>query len=451
MVIPTQDASGRIKVNIKSTRELERLKGFDPKAEYPETPGMTYMTKKGTQREMGVISNLITDMTLAGANPTDLANAVRHSMVVIDAEKHKLNYKQSERDHNIDALKRKYQDRGDGKYGGAATIISKSKGEERVPKRQGTPRVNIKGKEWYDPTKPEGSLIYKLADDAYYPVRKFKDGKGIIATTKGKVTYDLNDPDACDYYEPIKRVNPKTGAVEYTNKDGSIQYKIKTRTQTSTKMAETDDAYKLVADLHNPKETAYADYANKMKSLANQARMEIVSTGKVEYSAASKAAYQTEVDSLLSKLNTAMLNAPRERQAMRLANAEVDAKVQAAKASGKPMDAGDEKKARQRAITKYRQQVGSVARRDRSIQITDREWDAIQAGAISEARLKDILNNTDVDVLRERATPRATTTISASRVARIKAMSASGYTNTEIAEKLGISPSSVAKYAKGGN
>lgn len=451
MVIPTQDASGRIKVNIKSTRELERLKGFDPKAEYPETPGMTYMTKKGTQREMGVISNLITDMTLAGANPTDLANAVRHSMVVIDAEKHKLNYKQSERDHNIDALKRKYQDRGDGRYGGAATIISKSKGEARVPKRQGTPRVNIKGKEWYDPTKPEGSLIYKLADDAYYPVRKFKDGKGIIATTKGKVTYDLSDPDACDYYEPVKRVNPKTGAVEYTNKDGSIQYKIKTRTQTSTKMAETDDAYKLVADLHNPKETAYADYANKMKSLANQARMEIVSTGKVEYSAASKAAYQTEVNSLLSKLNIAMLNAPRERQAMRLANAEVDAKVKAAKASGKPMDAGDEKKARQRAITKYRQQVGSVARRDRSIQITDREWDAIQAGAISEARLKDILNNTDVDVLRERATPRATNTISTSKVSRIKAMSASGYTNTEIAEKLGISPSSVAKYAKGGN
>lgn len=453
MVIPTQDASGRVKVNVKSTPELERLKGFDPKAEYPETPGMTYMTKKGTQREMGVISNLITDMTLAGANPTDLANAVRHSMVVIDAEKHKLNYKQSELDHNIDSLKQRYQAREDGKYGGAATIISKAKGEARVAKRQGTPRVNIKGKEWYDPNKPEGSLIYKVADDAYYPTRKYnKDtGEMTIATTKGKITYKLSDEVARDYYEPVKRINEKTGAVEFTNKDGSIKYKVKTRTQTSTKMAEEDDAYNLVSNLRNPKETAYADYANKMKSLANQARMEVVSTGKIEYRASSKAAYQDEVASLMSKLNKAKLNAPRERQAQRLANAEINAKIEDAKRKGKELDAGDIKKESQRALTKYRKQVGSIARRDRSIQITDREWDAIQAGAISEAKLKDILNNTDVDNLRERATPRATTTISDSKVARLKAMSASGYTNTEIAEKLGLSASTVAKYAKGGN
>jgi DNA-binding CsgD family transcriptional regulator len=449
MVIPTQSASGKTIANVKSTRELDRLKGFDPKAEYPETPGMTYMTKKGTQREMGVISNLITDMTLANANPTDLANAVRHSMVVIDAEKHKLNYKQSEKDHNIDALKQKYQNRGNGKYGGASTIISKSKGEARVPKRQGTPRVNIKGKEWYDPNKPEGALIYKLADDAFYPTRKYnkETGEMTITTTTGKVKYSVKDAAARDYYEPVKRVNEKTGAIEYTNKDGTLTYKTKTRTQNSTKMAEATDAFSLVSDMRNPREVAYANYANKMKSLANQARMEIVSTGKIEYSASAKAAYQPEVDSLMSKLNTAKLNAPRERQAQRLANAEIAKKYP----PGSNADASDIKKDSQRALTKYRNQVGSVARRDRSIVITDKEWEAIQAGAISEAKLKDILNNTDVDNLRERATPRATNTMSPANVSRLKAMSASGYTNAQIADKLGISASSVSKYLKGAN
>lgn len=46
---------------------------------------------------MGVISNLITDMTLRGADEKELARAVKHSMVVIDAEKHGLDYKRSER------------------------------------------------------------------------------------------------------------------------------------------------------------------------------------------------------------------------------------------------------------------------------------------------------------------------------------------------------------------
>ena len=449
MAIPVQSASGKVIANVKSTRELDRLKGFDPKAEYPEKPGMTYMTKKGTQREMGIVSNLIADMTLKGANPDDLANAVRHSMVVIDAEKHKLDYKQSEKDHNIDYLKRTYQDKGNGKYGGASTIISKSKSDERVPKRQGTPRVNIKGKEWYDPNKPEGALIYKLADDAYYPTRKYnkETGEMTITTTKGKVKYKVSDEAARDYYEPVKRVNEKTGVIEYTNKDGSIQYKVKTRTQSSTKMAEADDAFSLVSDMRNPREVAYANYANKMKSLANQARMEIVSTGKIEYRSSAKAAYQNEVASLMNKLNIAKLNAPRERQAQRLANAEIAKKYP----PGSTADPGDIKKDSQRALTKYRNQVGSVARRDRSIIITDKEWDAIQAGAISETILKDILNNTDVDNLRERATPRSTNTMSQANINRMKAMVSSGYTNEQIAEKFGISSSTVSKYVKGAN
>lgn len=43
-------------------------------------------------------------------------------------------------------------------------------------------------------------------------------------------------------------------------------------------MAETSDPYKLSSG--TPQEEAYAAYASQMKSLANQARKEILSTGK---------------------------------------------------------------------------------------------------------------------------------------------------------------------------
>lgn len=34
------------------------------------------------------VSNLITDMTVEGASLTEIARVVKHSMVVLDAEKH---------------------------------------------------------------------------------------------------------------------------------------------------------------------------------------------------------------------------------------------------------------------------------------------------------------------------------------------------------------------------
>ena len=139
------------------------------------------------------------------------------------------------------------------------------------------------------------------------------------------------------------------------------------------------------------------------------------------------------------------MNAPRERQAQLLANAEINAK----KAANPDMSKADIKKASQRALSKYRTELGSIARRDRSIKVTDKEWEAIQAGAISENTLMKILANTDSDSLRQKATPRATKTISTAQANRIKAMRASNYTLEEIATKLGVSPSTVTKYVKG--
>lgn len=372
MVIPTGS-----RVKITSTPPLKGLEGFDPKAEYPERVGMKYM--KNTQTEMGMISNLITDMTLKGATQDELARAVRHSMVVIDAEKHKLDYKQSEADNGIKSLKKKYQGRidSDGKYHeGAATLISRAKSETSVLKRKGSPII--------DPTTGEQS--FKEVREEY------KD--------------------------------KKTG-------------KTKVRTQQSTKMAETRDAYTLSSG--TPQEEAYAKYANKMKALANQARKEMLGTGKIEYSRSANETYRREVDALSAKLNVALKNAPRERKAQLMANAVVNAKKQ----ENPDMSRGEIKKASQQALTTARANVG--AKRE-PINITDREWEAIQSGAISENKLKQIIDHIDIDDLRQRATPRNNVGLSAAKINKIKSMKQSGYTTAEIAEAIGVSSSTVSKY-----
>ena len=236
----------------------------------------------------------------------------------------------------------------------------------------------------------------------------------------------------------------------YTNKAGDITYETRIRTQKSTKMAEADDARNLVSASQHKMELIYADYANSMKSLANQARKELVSTGNLKYDPAAKKVYQKEVDSLMSRLNEAEKNAVRERQAARLTNAEVKNKIKTAEAEGKEMSNKDIRKANQQALTKYRQEVGSVSRRDRNIKISDREWEAIQAGAITENKLKRILANTDIDDLRQRATPRDSRAITKGQENRIANLSATGkYTIAEIADQLGLSASTVKKYLKG--
>ena len=457
MTIPTHNPGSRVKIT--STKPLEALEGFDPKLEYgPETyKDRTIKLMKDpatgkdrTQLEMGMISNLITDMTLLGAKPEEMARAVKHSMVVIDAGKHKLDYKKSEIDNNIAQLKKdyqiKYDKNGNIKTGGASTLLSRSSGEASVPKRQGEAKVNIKGKSWYDPSKPEGSLLYTTADDAWFPVKKYDEKTGTMTyrTIDGKrISYDVKDKEAAKRYSPVKRIDKKTGEVIFTDATGDIIYKKSPRTQKSTNMMETDDARTLVSAHRHPMELIYADYANSMKALANQARKEMMTTGNLKQNKEAKDIYKNEVASLTSKLNEARKNSVRERAAQRMANAEVDEKI-----SKYDMSNSEVKKARQQAISKYREMVGSASRKERNITITDREWEAIQAGAISENVLNKILNNTDIDVLREKATPKANTELSKAKINMIDVLS-SRYTNAEIAEKLGISTSTVTKYLKG--
>ena len=406
MVIPCK------KVKITSSEPLKGLVGFDPKLEYgadSKDPVKTikdsngkekeYYTRNGkifqrmanTQNEMGKISNLITDMTIKGATPDELARAVRHSMVVIDAEKHKLDYKQSYADNGIAALKTKYQGHIDpvtGRYSeGAGTLLSMAKSETSVTKRRGSAKINMPDSPDYNPNKPIGSLIWKTDPDATY-------------------------------------VDKKTG-------------KTITRTQASTKMAETDDARTLSSgyDIEN----IYADYANKMKYLANEARKEYMLTRDTPYSPTAKKTYAAEVESLDRKLNDARLNAPRERKAQLMANTIVNKK----KAMDPDLTKKDLKKLSQKALTQARIEVGAQRT---AIEFTDREWEAIQAGAITHTKLEQILDSADMDSVKEKAMPRFSMEISDAQKARIKAMSDAGYTNAEIAKRLGKSTSTVSKY-----
>ena len=381
MVIPTRGNGKNLKVNITSTPPLKELEGFDPKMKYGGKPEGTFKPMRNTQTEMGIISNLITDMTLKGASQEELARAVKHSMVVIDAEKHKLDYKQSEVDNGIAALKKRYQERIDANGNvktGASTLISQAKGQVTVLKRVGSPIVN-----------EDGSLTYKESLETY--------------------------------------IDPKTGKTKY-------------RTQTSTKMAEVKDAFELSSG--TPQEKAYAEYANKMKALANSARKEARVTGKLSYSPEAKAKYKKEVDSLMAKLAVAEMNAPKERKALIMANAVVQAK----KKDNPGLTKAEIKKIGQQALTKARNQVG--AKRP-NFEITESEWQAIQTGAITDSKLSAIIKYVSTDTLKQLATPRVTNSLSAAKKNRIKAMEISGHTSAEIAEALGISKTAVNNVLRG--
>lgn len=394
VVIPTNS-----RVRIKSTPALKALEGFDPKTAYATDEkvinGKTVrvnaagvpvkiMSKEYKQKQMGQVSNLITDMTLGGAPPEELARAVKHSMVVIDAEKHKLDYKQSEKDNGIAALKKKWQAHTteDGKEStGASTLLSRRNQDVRVPETKGSGRIN----------KETGEVEYKLSGRTY--VDK-ETGKTVAATQKDKL------------------IN-------------------------------------VTADLHTlssgtPQEEAYADYGNKMKALANQARKEYAATKIAPFNKQAKATYSKEVASLNEKIKTASMNAPKERRAQAVANSVVKAKIEANPTLAKDKKAL--KKVRQLAITNARAEATASGKAVR-ITLTDREWEAIQAGAVSSTVIDKVMRYSDPDSIRAKAMPKTQKQLTPAKLNKLKAMASSGmYTNQEIANALGCSPSTVSQY-----
>lgn len=355
---------------IKSTPALEGLKDFDPRHSYPYYDGMKVMSKQRKQREMGDVTNLIADMSLRGASHDEMARAVRHSMVVIDAEKHRLDYQGSAKANGIAALKTKYQ--GSAKAG-ASTIITRATSEKRVPERR---------------------------------LRKASEG-GPIDPVTGKKVY------------------VETGAT-YTDQRGKTVFK----TTRTTKLADTDDARTLSSG--HPMEAVYADHSNRLKAMANQARLRALATTPTPVNKEAKTRYAGEVASLNAKLNIAKKNAPLERQAQAIAETIVSQKRQA-----RPdLEPSDIKKIKNQALAEARARTGAGKQR---IEISDVEWEAIQAGAVAKTTLKEILDNSDLDRVRQLATPRVDILMTPTKTARAKQMAASGATQAEIAAALGVS------------
>lgn len=373
---------------VKTSPALKGLNGFDPKAMYPEYPGMKRMTSKQTQLKMGEVSNLITDMTIKGATQSEIARAVRHSMVVIDAEKHHLNYKQSEIDNGIAALKKKYQGRANA---GAATLISRASSKVYVPDR-----------------KP----------------RSASKGGGIDKKTGRKVWEETGKT----YKKPIFGEDGET----------IVGWKTEKSILKSKKLAETHDAFSLVSKDGSTIETVYANHSNELKAMANEARKATLSIPSVRKNPQAAKTYAPEVKSLKAKVNEALRNKPRERQAQVLADAVVRAQKQADPTLAK--DKERLKKARRQALAEARSRTGAGKK---PFSITPREWQAIQEGAVSQAALNKVLELADESVVRELATPRSQPKVSSSMVSRAKAMSSRGKTAAEIAEALGISTTSV--------
>lgn len=433
MVIPL---SGRTKVS--SQPPLKGLEGFDPSMAYPERKGMRYMKdpktgKDSTQMEMGVISNLITDMTLKGATPDELAKAVRHSMVVIDAAKHKLDYKQSEKDNDIALLKKKYQGHTDekGSYReGASTLISSAKSTVRIPERKEgayltDPQTGKSKKYYVDPK--TGEKLYTETGRTYTQVWNPNTSKWDSTISKNGQLY-TKDPEGKYTVE----VPP------------TAKLKVKRAETVTTKMENTSDARTLISDRNTAVEILYARYANELKGMGNEARRVSVNTVETKRNPAAAKKYEPEVESIKKKLAQAEGNAPRERRAQMIANSQ----VKAVKQANPMMTPKDLKKYKAQAIQTARNQVG--AKRS-PIALTDMEWEAIQSGAIGYTTLKKITKHIDDETLKGYAMPKtATFSVSPAKVQQMKAMQAAGYTTAQIGERFGVSSSSVSRYLRDG-
>lgn len=386
LVIPTKNQK------IRTSDPLEQLKGFDPKELYRKSPDDIPTGSKGEgfdkQREMGKVSNLITDMTIKGVRPDsdEMARAVKHSMVVIDAEKHNLDWRQSERDNNIAELRLKYQGK---ESGGADTLISKRKRLDR--------------------DMPERKEVYSTSSMTEEEYNDWLAGK--------------------DIYRPTGRTYVKNGKVVQA-KEKHPPYQILT----------VDDAHEMSSGYLI--EDVYANYANQCKDLANRARGELRRTGKLQQNSEATKLYKEEVETLTAKLNRAALNAPLERQAQLVAGKNVSAMIQA-DPTLKDKDHKDKlKKIRQKELVSARDRVG--AKRN-PIDITEREWKAIQAGAISDTRLQQILRYADIGAVRQLATPRAVAGMSSSAKSLARQLLKAGYPQSVVAERVGVSVSTLNK------
>lgn len=422
---------------IKTHPPLDDLKDFDPKTQYKAYEGMKRVGKGdgfNKQVEMGKVSNLITDMMVAGAPEEDYVRAVKHSMVVIDAEKHNLNWKLSAQQNGIAQLKEKYQG---AKNAGASTLLSKNKSIEYVGKRKEITATNL-----MTPSELKrynnGEKIYRSLEDYYIDSnKKVKD----MTDKQKKVFYEVKKEynDALIEYRKAKNKNPNDPSIKKPPvpepRDG-LKFIEKERTFKSTKMAETKDARTLISKHNSVMENIYADYANDMKQLALTARKEARATPNMLRDPVAAKTYAKEVESIKNSIKIAQLNNPRERQAQMIAGKKMDLYIKA----NPDATLEDKKKKRNKLLAEARIKTGSDKQR---VRLTDKEVEAVKAGAVSNATMLEIFNNGDQDSLKKAFTPKNKRGMTTAQISKAKRLLKTGYTQAEVAEALGVSVSSI--------
>ena len=416
---------------IQTQKTFESLKNFDPSERYPYREGMKVMTKQDTQKQMGSITNLITDMQIIGAKDEELVRAVKHSMVVIDAAKHKLDYKTSEIDNGIAELKKKYQLKDSGRYGGASTLLSRASSEDHPYERIATrEKIDPKTGErihsesgrsmsWYKIDPKTGDKVY------YHEIGEKAPSKSTIKNLPYRVGYDALYPNQ-PHYNP----DPKQRL-----------------TQESTKMFEAKHAYELSSG--TKMEAVYADYANSMKAFANQARLESLGQKNIPYDKQAAETYHKEVEEIENNIKVHETHAPINRQVELSANAIINQKIKDnPEVYNKKTPDGRKqlRKLRSQVVARQRAKFGQKAK----LEITDKQWQAVQAGAVKITTLRKLIDYGDQDRIRELATPRNSSLplMSAGNISLAKAMLNSGYTLAQVADALNVSASTVSKYTK---
>lgn len=379
---------------IRSKPPYRELIDFDPKLY--KNDSLPKVKDRVKNMNMGLATNLIADMTIKGANEEELIRAVKYSMVVIDSQKHHLDYKQAAEDFRIKDLKVKYQGNA---QGGAATMLTRAKSPLYFDE--------LKRYESYSQMTPEEK-------------KRWEEGHVI--------------------FRPTGRTRP----VPKKNADGDIvTWEQEDRQSKVPHMSVVDNAYDILkpgvmkSDLQKI-EIVYADHANRMKALALEARKLARETVDISYNPSAAKSYSEEVTKFDADISAIKRNQPLERQAQLIATKWVRAK----KLDNPNLDKEHWERLKRQELEAARKLVGANRVK---VTLTDRQWEAIQAGAISKSKLLDIVTYVDGDRLRELAVPRSNHGMTSAMVARAKALYAQGHTLTDIADALEVSPSTISK------
>lgn len=443
IVIPTKNQK------IKTAQPLEGLKDFSPTEVYARDPNDPKRTGKSDGEkigdkfnkglEMGKASNLITDMQIKNATLDEVERAVKHSMVIIDAEKHNLNWQQSEIDNGIAELRQKYQDGG-----GASTLISRARGDARIPEVKpayGTKKMTDAEYKEYQESGGQ-KYKYKLTPDEY---ERYQKGEVIYRQTNRQYqdTQKITDPKKMTA-EELERYNSGKPVYRNTGKMKPATMKV---SNMEAAFITSGDARSLSSGYYI--EDVYANHANRLYALGNEARKEARSTGLLKTNKSAEEAYKDVVGkegSLAKKLALAELEAPKERQAQIIANNVMKAKVQANPSLNEKDNADKKRKLAAKALENARDAInGGVHTKRYRIELSDREWEAIQAGALSDNKFKTIIRFSDKEALKKRATPRKSVGLSSSAKSRARILLKAGFSQAYVAEELGISVTTLRK------